>query len=310
MPKLKILITLLLISHQLLCQKTETIYFDEKNKESNLYLIVYPDKTPYNGFMLLIPGFGETPAQVMQQTNLPIYAAQQGILTIIPTFKTGVTSFGIDDATQQSFNEILEHVTATHKLTDEKFYIGGFSIGGSCAVKFAELAYKENYRKKPSAVFAIDPPLDFERFYNSCKRNVRLSVDTAPSQEAVYMINRIEKEMGGVPNEVRENYKNTSPYSFSDTTQSAIKNIRQIPIMIFTEPDVDWWLQNRGADFSSMNALDASAMINELQRLGNKKAVLVTTNNKGFRKPDNRRHPHSWSIVDSSYLVKWLLEQK
>jgi hypothetical protein len=50
-------------------------------------------------------------------------------------------------------------------------------------------------------------------------------------------------------------------------------------------------------------------MINELNRLGNTKATLITTQNKGFRKPDNRRHPHSWSIVDKKELIIWLLNQ-
>jgi hypothetical protein len=51
-------------------------------------------------------------------------------------------------------------------------------------------------------------------------------------------------------------------------------------------------------------------MINELQRLGNKKAVLVTTTNKGYRKPNNNRHPHSWSIADPVKLINWLVLQK
>jgi hypothetical protein len=50
-------------------------------------------------------------------------------------------------------------------------------------------------------------------------------------------------------------------------------------------------------------------MINELQRLGNNKAVLVTTTNKGYRKPGNTRHPHSWSIADPANVMKWLLSQ-
>jgi len=57
------------------------------------------------------------------------------------------------------------------------------------------------------------------------------------------------------------------------------------------------WLSNRGYDYSYLNVTDHAAMINELQRLGNRKAVLVITNNKGYRKPGNQRHPHSWSIA-------------
>lgn len=80
--------------------------------------------------------------------------------------------------------------------------------------------------------------------------------------------------------------------------------------MIITELDIQWWLSQRGYDFSYINIKDQTAMINELQKLGNSKAVLVTTINKGYRKLGNKRHPHSWSIADPVQLTKWLLSQK
>jgi len=304
-----IIITFLTLS-QSFGQKTAKIYIDINNPTSNCYLAIYPGTLPLKGFMFLIPSFGETPEGVQIQTDLSELAAEQGILTIIPTFITGLKSFGIDDLTQQSFREIIEDVASRNKLIDLKFYLGGFSMGGSCAVKFAELAVKDNFKFKPNAVFVIDPPLDFERFYNSNKRTVRLSVNSQPNQEAVYMVDRIEKEMNGTPETARQNYTNYSPYSFSDTKQTAIKYLKNTPIRFYTEPDINWWLKERGGDYSAMNALDGSCMINELNRMGNNNAFLITTQNKGFRKPDNRRHPHSWSIVDNNELLKWLQSQK
>ena len=124
------------------------------------------------------------------------------------------------------------------------------------------------------------------------------------------MIDRIKKEMGGTPATALENIYNNSPYSFSDTTQRAIKSLIKTPIMIISEPDIQWWLSQRGYDYSYINITEQAAMINELQKLGNDKAVLVTTTNKGYRKPGNKRHPHSWSIADPVTLTKWLLSQK
>ena len=79
--------------------------------------------------------------------------------------------------------------------------------------------------------------------------------------------------------------------------------------MFISEPDVQWWLNERGYDYSYINVIDQAAMVNELQHLGNKKAILVTTTNKGYRKPSNKRHPHSCSISDPVALTKWLLSQ-
>lgn len=285
--------------------KIEKVFLDKSDTTRICYTIIYPSKLPWTGYLFLIPGFGETAENVLQQTDLPKKLAQNGILTIIPTFQDGVLSFGVDSLSQQSFDRILKDVTSKYKLIDSKLYVGGFSIGGSCAIKYAEIS-----TLKPTAVFAIDPPLDFERFYNSAKRDIRLSIDKEANQENVYMIDRLEKETGGSPKTNLTEYYNISPYSFSDTTQSAIKKLIKMPLRIYTEPDINWWLKERGADFTSMNATECSAMINELNRLGNQYAELITTQNKGYRKPDNRRHPHSWSIVENDELIKWLLKQK
>ena len=285
--------------------KIEKVYLYNLDTTKNCYTIIFPPKLPWTGYLFLLPGFGETAKIVLQQTDLPQKLASNGILTIIPTFQDGVLSFGVDSLSQQTFDKIFKDVTSKHKLIDQKFYIGGFSIGGSCAIKYAE-----NSTIKPDAVFAIDPPLDFERFYNSAKRDIRLSVNSNPNQESVYMVNRIEKVMNGTPKTALANYYRISPYSFSDTTQTAIKNLLKTPLRIYSEPDVNWWLKERSTDFTSMNSTECSAFINELNKLGNNNANLITTQNKGFRKPDNFRHPHSWSIVDNDELVKWLIKQK
>ena len=285
--------------------KIEKVYLGKADTTKNYYTIIYPPKLPWTGYIFLVPGFGETAENVLQQTDLPNKMALNGILTIIPTFQDGALSFGVDSLSQQSLDRMLNDVTSKHKLADKKFYLGGFSIGGSCAIKYAE-----NSRIKPSAVFAIDPPLDFERFYNSAKRDIRLSKEDEANQENVYMINRLEKETGGNPSTHLAEYYKLSPYSFSDSTQTAITKLSNMPLRIYTEPDINWWLKERGADFTSMNATECSAMINELNRLGNESAELITTQNKGYRKPQNKRHPHSWSIVDNDELIKWLLKQK
>lgn len=284
-------------------QKTEKRYLDANDTSKNHYTILYPS-VPWKGYVFLVPGFGETAENVMMQTNLPQELAQNGLLTVIPTLQDGVLSFGVDDASQQTLKRIMKEVTAQHKLQDLPLYIGGFSIGGSCALKYAE-----NPEIKPTAVFALDPPLDFERFYNSAKRDIRLSKPDEANQENVYMITRIEKETGGTPETHREAYYRLSPYSFSDLDQIAVKKLVEMPVRIYTEPDVDWWMAERNADFTNMNATECSAFINELNRLGNTRAELITTQNKGYRQPANQRHPHSWSIANAKELTQWLLEQ-
>ncbi len=308
----KIIILLILtvkFSNISLCQKIETVYLDKKDSTINMYIAVIPQNGQVKSLMFLLDGFGNSPQDVLIQTNLPKYAAQQSILTIIPILKTGALYFGSDAASQQSLKDLIELIYAKYKLQGKAFYMGGFSIGGTCVVKYAELAVQNNYPIKPTAVFAVDPPLDWERYYNAAKRVVKYSSPAQLNSEVPYMIDRIEKEMKGTPKTALGNFYNNSPYSFSDTTQKSVKALIKTPIMIISEPDISWWLNQRGYDYSYINITDHAGMINELQRLGNKKAVLITTTGKGYRKPNNNRHPHSWSIANSAQTIKWLQSQ-
>lgn len=309
MPKPSLLIFTFFTVSWSFGQKVENTYLNSNDSTIDMYVAVIPENIPVKAFMFLLPGLGGTAQDILQQTDLPVYAAKQGILTIIPISKSGVLYFGIDSLSQRSLNDQMKNAANKYQLQGKIFYIGGFSIGGSCAVKYAELAVLNNSSIKPRAVFGIDPPLDFERYYNSAKRISRLSLNTPVVQEIPFMIDKIEKEMKGTPKTSLKNFFNMSPYSFSDTTQKAIKTLINIPIMLITEPDVQWWLTQRGYDYSFMNVVDQAAMINELQRLGNSKAILITTDKKGFRKPNNLRHPHSLSIADPEQLVNWLLSQ-
>ncbi len=117
--------------------------------------------------------------------------------------------------------------------------------------------------------------------------------------------------MGGTPETALGSFYNNSPYSYFDSTQTAIKPLVKTPIMIISEPDIQWWLNQRGYDYTYMNVTDQAAMINELRRLGNDKAILVTTINQGYRKPDNRKHPHSWKVLQTlKQTISWLQAQK
>ncbi len=282
----------------------EKVFLDNDSTR-NCYTIIFPSNIPIKGYIFLLPGFNETAERVLQQSSLPKQLAASGLLTIIPTLQDGIVSFGIDDLSQQSLNRIIFDVRNKHKVEGLPFYLGGYSIGGSCILKYAEEA-----DKKPASIFAIDPPVDFEQMYQSSQRIIRLSVNTPPSQESVFLLKKIKELMNGTPETSISNYHRMSPYSFSDSTQTAIKKLLNIPLRIYTEPDIHWWMKERGMDFTNMNSTLHSAMINELNRLGHTAATLIITQKKGYRKPDNSRHPHSWSIVDEEELIRWLLKQR
>jgi hypothetical protein len=99
---------------------------------------------------------------------------------------------------------------------------------------------------------------------------------------------------------------NISPYSQSDSEHRSLKTLLTIPVRIYNEPDINWYIDNRRIDFYCINSLDGSAIINWLKSLGNSNAELMITTNKGYRISQKIRHPHSWSIVDGQELLGWI----
>jgi hypothetical protein len=106
MQKINLLFLALFATITLYGQKIETVYLNEKDSTANMYIAIVPEKEKVNSFMVLLDGFGNSPQDVLYQTDIPTYASQQGILTIIPLLKTGPSYFGSDNASQQSLKEL------------------------------------------------------------------------------------------------------------------------------------------------------------------------------------------------------------
>ena len=308
MKKLIVILYFLHIAIPLFAQKNEIIFNNPIDSLKDNYLIFYPEEKTYTGFLILLHEYGGKGEYIPYQTELPRIAAENGILTIMPTLKTGSSYFGIDSLSQSALDDFIFTIQEKFNLFKTNFYLGGFSIGGSAAIKYAQRTSENSNLRIPNAIFAIDPPLDFERLYKSMQRELRLSPDSNSNIFRVNFIKRIENEMGGKPSEVSNNYISLSPYSFDDQFQNGVSKLNNIPVRIITEPEIEWRLRERNTDYYSTNSIDCAAFINEINLKGNKNAILVTTIDKGYRKAINVKNPHSWSIADPVQTIEWLLK--
>ncbi|NLR56867.1 hypothetical protein HGH93_02055 [Chitinophaga polysaccharea] len=291
-----------------MAQTTQTIYLSQSDTTKNKFIAVLPPTAvKTTGYLLLVPGAFEQPQDVLAQSGIPAVAAQKGILVIIPVLENGNAGLAIDDATQRSLKKMLDYCIQQYQLLGKSLYLGGFSAGGACVMKFAESQVKNNAPVQPKAVFTIDAPLDFERMYQSAQRNLRLAPGGRVNPEQKMIAGWLEQYMQATAKTGTAFFHEVSPYSFSDTTQAAVKLLRNIPVTIYSEPDIEWWMQNRAFDYSTLNAVDGAAMINELHLLGNNNARFIATQGKGYRLPNHNKHPHSWSIADPAEVVNWLL---
>lgn len=288
-------------------QDVEYTFHNPNDRIADCYITFKPQGQP-KGLLLLLPSFGETPFLAASETSIPQTATENGLLTVIAALKDGRLTFYIDSGSQNDLDNLIEELLKKYNLDGKKFYLGGFSLGASGVVKYAERAYNSTSLKKPNAIFAIDPPLDYERLYNSLTHTIQFSKTEVTINEAKYLQTRIVKEIGFTPQQNIKVYYDLSPYSYTDTTQTEIKKITKCPIRLITEPDINWQIQERNRDYYDLNSIDCAAVVNYLKLLGNSNAILITTTDKGFRKMTTKRNPHSWSIAEPTETVNWLLK--
>lgn len=272
------------------------ITLDEKNLNVSGYTAILPEGRTIHTYMLLIPGFGETVDKVLDATQLPFEAARLGIAVFIPVLQDGAESYSFSSESQSTLKDIAADIRSRFGLSETNYCIGGFSMGGSAAIRYAELT-SDN---PPVCVFAIDSPLDYERFRYSTERDVKVYKKGIADGDSIYI--KLLEDITPIAKD--------SPYLLSDTTHRTILPLKGIPVRYYIEPAEQWWLDNRKTDVLGLNILDATAFINDLRLIGNENAELIITSGKGSRNNGKTYHPHSWTIVDSKDLIEWIVQCK
>jgi len=278
----------------------------DKDSTTLFYDKLVPKNKPV-GVLVILPGSGERIDDVKKQITLHTLAVQKNLLVIFPSINWG-TNKHIPE--HQFLDTIFKQVVKQYKIPKNKFVIGGFSGGGMVALTYTEKAnkYIDSTFIIPKAVFGVDPPLDYDHLWNHCKNDIKRNFSEPAIQEGKWIMESYTRDFGGSPEEFPKNYIKYSIFSYNEKDGGNAKYLKNTPVLLFTEPDVLWQMQNRHRDYYDMNCVDIAAMINFLQLHGNKNAELVVTNNKG-RRLNGMRHPHSWSIMNSQRCLDWILKQ-
>lgn len=307
-PHKAVMFQVILLAFPCLCyaQRSDISFLDPGDSTMNYYFTLTPASEP-KGTLIILPGFYGAPGQILAESEIPVTAQEAGYRVILPALGDQ-TFFYIDDQSHEILNRFVAHVFEKYRMKEDSFFIGGMSFGGTMAIQYTQRAYMENSGlKKPAGVFGIDPPLDLERLYTCMTTTNRPEKSAVSLQEDINVVNRIRTEFGTNPADNPVFFWNISPYAKSDPNHDSLKSIANVPIRIYNEPDINWYIQNRRVDYSCMNIIDSAGMINWLTAMGNTQAELVTTSEKGYRANGNR-HPHSWSIADAQDVVAWMDE--
>lgn len=282
-------------------QKVGKITFKDTK---NYYLKLIPKNKPV-GMIIILHGGGENAESVMKQITLDEFALQKNFIVIFPNIEDSDFQMNTE---QRFIDRISREVVEKYKISKEKIFMGGLSGGGMLTITYAERAIRDkNTYFVPKAIFALDPPLDYENLYYRYQREIERNFSEVGVNEAKWFVNEMETNLGGTPQTAKHAYVKNSMFSYNEKDGGNAKYLTNMPIRIYTEPGIEWQLKNRRRDLYDLNCTDISAMINFLQLKGNKNAEIVTTYDKGIR-PNGIKHPHSWSIMDSKDCMDWILK--
>jgi len=278
------------------------IVFRTTDQTQNFYLALAPKQAP-KGLLVILPGFGGPPQSVLKETGLPAKARTNGYVVVIPYLATDTHCS--DQVSQQRLRTLIPELLVKYKVPADSFIIGGHSIGGNGALLYAESAYKDNVTAiRPNLVFAVDPPLDMKRLWTSFAYIRKVNFYAGAVGEAEYFMDRFEKELGGTPAQKPAAYEAISSFTMDAVDGGNAKYLKSVPVRLYCDPDVNWYIENRRTPVEYTNLCDLSACVVQLKLLGNDSAELVTNLGKGYF-ADGRRHPHAFSQLDSDEFVKW-----
>lgn len=242
------------------------------------------------------------------EAQFPKMLATNGVMTLIAAPRRDGLYTG--DAILEELDSLITDVVGRYGIPRGRVVAGGFSSGGIGAVRYAQFCLKSEHKaNNPLAVFAVDSPLDYERWFEAAELYLgRLALAGRDLAEDRAVTNELRRAFGGSPTEKREAYRRQSPVTTRVTDGGNARLLRDTPIRIYIEPAVKWRLEHWNRDAYTFNLIDSTALINIVRLLGNQNAELITNAAAGYR-TDGSRNPHSWSIVDEPDLTKWLTKQ-
>lgn len=310
--KTKIQIVLLLFGlvettgNSAIAQNHEYVYKNPSDSSFNCYLKIFPKTDSIKG--LIIRDYSNLP-NISKKSPYQFWelSKQAGMMTLITNTSKQFPELFTSDSVLKILDDMVQEVVSQHKIPRNNIFIGGISSSGTRALRYAQYCAAGKSTIKIRGVFVVDSPLDLERFYNSAFQHKK-NFSGGMLWEANIMLPLFNSLFGGNPQEKLNAYRNSSVFSHSDSLGGNAPLLSNTGIVIFHEPDIDWWVNERGCSYYDINSYDLVAFAVLMKKLGNQQVDLITTTGKGFDRKGNRK-PHSWTIVDENYLINWILSR-
>lgn len=198
----------------------------------------YTPTTPAKALVVYLPQYGGT-LDGWENSILPQRLASSGIASLVGLPVPEGTGY-MDDSALQALHAMLVDALQRLQCPSDKLVLGGFSAGGVGAVRYAQTAVQGDLPGafRPCAIFAVDPPLDLCRWYRGLQLTIQRNQPSPLLDEAREVTRVLHNILGGAPDEVPETYARVSPVTAFAEQGGNLKYLREIPIRMYTEPDV------------------------------------------------------------------------
>jgi hypothetical protein len=211
--------------------------------------------------------------------SIKTYALDNGImlLSLVPVKVDNALELMTSDVALDRIDKMIAEVANTYHVPADKIVIGGMSVAGTGAVRYAEYCLSERSKAhiKPAGVFAVDPALDYERFYKASMNAINRKFNNDAVEEGKAVIKLFTSAFNGTPFSNLKAYQVNSPFSYSSINGGNARFLNTTAVRLYTEPDINWWIENRRRDYYDFNSIDDAALINQLKLNGNNKAELI-----------------------------------
>lgn len=283
-------------------QLPQKIVVNPDDPSSGYYLAIKPSTGNITAVLVLLDGFNGNPESVLQETKLPVTAAANGYLTIVAAMGPKIYA---DSTVVSKLNLLMNDVKQRFEVTADQFLIGGFSAGGTIALRYAELATEIPGKTviHPKAVFAVDSPVDIISIYHFFEEQIKKNYSDPAVQEAKF-VSQLMREEHGVPDSNLSTYLQLTPFYVRMEGEGNEKFLKDTPVRLYHDVDINWRLKERLQSGYDGNFLNASEMILRLMVMKNQRAEFVR-GRTGYRS-NGMRHPHSWNIVDEVEFIGWM----
>ncbi len=284
-------------------QTIKRVVVNERDSISGYYLAIEPASHRIASVLVLLPGFAESAAAVFPETKLDNVAYTNDILVVA----VGAGSkLYVDAQLLPELNLVFQDIVKRYRVRPDQFVLGGFSAGGTVALRYAELCKESpaDYPIQPKGVLTIDSPIDLFELWAYCDREIAKNFAEVGVSEARFVQQLMTREHG-TPTDHIDEYKKLTPFYRDLTEPGNERHLRNTAVRVYHDVDINWYLRERRRSAFDANFAASSEFINRLLLVGNQKAEFIQSDRKGVRS-NGTRHPHSWSIVNETECIRWI----